>query len=78
MDSQQEAQAKARVQEAFGNIDANGDGFLTKDEILNCLKQANAYQQGKSEAEVQELIDTLDSNSDGKISTEEFMSAFFG
>ena len=53
-----------RMTEAFFFVDANKDGFLTKDEIQQMVKGADPKR-----------IDTADVNKDGKISMYEFHKA---
>jgi len=66
---------KKMAKEAFKVIDANGDGFLTKHEVLAALKKMNA--QGVSlipatmEA-VEKMMSEVDEDGDGQIDKEEF------
>ncbi|TPP64103.1 CaM3 [Fasciola gigantica] len=57
-----------QLEKAFRNIDKNGDGFLTQDEISECLEMFG-FKKNQSEY----FMTLYDTNNDGKISLDEFI-----
>ncbi|CAI0629344.1 unnamed protein product [Linum tenue] len=53
----------------FATFDKNGDGFITKQELKESLKNIRI---SVTEAEVEEMVAKVDSNGDGLIDFEEF------
>ena len=82
-----EAQALPPIAERFEQLDGDGDGKLTPDEMRSSMQDRmqaiDADQDGyidRAEAEaglprVARFFDRLDANSDGKLSTEEMQQA---
>lgn len=82
-----EAQALPPIAQRFDQLDADGDGKLTTEEMRGSLQDrlqaVDTDQDGyidRSEAEaglprVARFFDRLDANSDGKLSTEEMQQA---
>ena len=58
---------------AFAIIDADGNGFITADELLQHLLAA-----GQEPETIAELFQTIDTSKDGKISLEEWTAAMDG
>ena len=66
---------KGVIQAEFKELDKDGSGFLSRDEIKNALKRLYENIDLKlSDQDIQHLLDQADKNKDGKISIEEFMS----
>ena len=57
---------------AFSQMDANGDGFVTKDELKTMLA---GLGESVDEAVVDEMIAIADTNGDGKVDFAEFCAA---
>jgi Ca2+-binding EF-hand superfamily protein len=57
----------------FQHIDANRDGHLSSEEILQGL---NGLGYSLTPQDVQQLVTRLDTNGDGYVDYEEFLSAF--
>ena len=66
------------VKTLFTQLDADGSGFLEKEEVKTIANQLNAkMQQGDfDEAAFNEAFTKLDKNGDGKIAQEELLSFF--
>jgi len=62
---QSRADAEAQVRERFGRMDANKDGFVTRDEIRNMTQAMIASGQART-------FDALDTDKNGSLSREEF------
>ena len=58
---------------AFGNMDADGDRMITRDELGSKLKNFLDYEL--SEAELDTMMDSMDDNSDGNIDMVEFVNS---
>lgn len=61
----------ATIRETFGRIDDNGDGILTKDEVVKGLQRIDP---DISVDEVESVFMTIDANRDGKIDYSEILS----
>ena len=62
----------AELRKAFDVMDANHDGFVTKDELKNLLK---GLGEDVTDEVVDEMISIADANGDGKVEFEEFCNA---
>jgi Ca2+-binding EF-hand superfamily protein len=72
------AEVQQHVQRMFARLDANRDGFITKDEVAAVETQAEAKWQQRSQKRGQDranAFDRIDSNHDGVISRDEFAAA---
>ena len=58
---------KRNIVKAFKIFDANGDGFITRDEVKSALTKMG---QGLSEQKFDEMMRMADRNGDGKIDYE--------
>ncbi|KAJ8768062.1 hypothetical protein K2173_021002 [Erythroxylum novogranatense] len=63
------ADKKAELRSVFDTFDQNGDGFVTKKELRESLKNIKIFM---TEEEVEEVVAKVDSNGDGLIDFEEF------
>ncbi|KAE8626226.1 hypothetical protein XENTR_v10006553 [Xenopus tropicalis] len=65
------------LREAFHKIDADGNGFISLNELNDLFKAANLPLPGYRLREIiQDFMETGDSNKDGKISFDEFTTVF--
>ena len=62
----------AKLKADFEEIDADGNGVVTKEELRLKAKEIDYYV---SEEELERTIQSMDEDNDGKISLEEFISA---
>jgi calmodulin len=62
----------AELKAAFSQMDANGDGYVTKDELKAMLA---GLGETVEEAVVNEMIAVADTNGDGKVDFNEFVAA---
>ena len=62
----------AELKAAFSQMDANGDGYVTKDELKAMLA---GLGETVDEAVVNEMIALADTNGDGKVDFNEFVAA---
>ena len=62
------------IKASFRKFDTNGDGFLTKDEIVGVLTRPSGGAP-LTEAEAEAYIARYDTNKDGKLSIDEFAAA---
>ncbi|KAF2310602.1 hypothetical protein GH714_015275 [Hevea brasiliensis] len=60
---------KGQLKSVFATFDKNGDGFITKHELRESLKNIRIFM---TEKEVEEMVAKVDSNGDGLIDYEEF------
>ena len=56
----------------FAEIDTDGDGFLTREEVIVYITKRG----GTEEQAMNETFDQLDTDKDGKVSKEELRAAF--
>ncbi|KAF6158161.1 hypothetical protein GIB67_014955 [Kingdonia uniflora] len=63
------------IKSVFATFDKNGDGFITRQELGESLKNIGLFS---SEKEVGNMIDKLDVNGDGLIDIEEFREMYGG
>ena len=71
-DDLQRMQRQAEADAMFAEIDTDGDGFLTREEVIVYI----TTKQGGTEEEANGTFDQLDTDKDGKLSKEEFRAAF--
>ncbi|XP_050216641.1 calmodulin-like protein 3 [Mercurialis annua] len=57
------------LKSVFATFDKNGDGFITRQELKDSLKNIRIFM---TEQEVEEMVKKVDSNGDGLIDFEEF------
>ena len=57
---------------AFTHMDANGDGFVTKDELKAML---SSLGEPVEDSVVNEMMNVADVNGDGKVDFNEFVAA---
>ena len=62
---------KAELEQVFNALDTSGDGYLSKDELLDGYRKY--YGDDFNEAEVEALIGMADASEDGLIGYSEFM-----
>ncbi|WCJ30012.1 EF hand calcium-binding protein family [Euphorbia peplus] len=62
---------KDELKNVFATFDKNGDGFITKQELIESLKNIRMFM---TDQEVEEMLVKFDSNGDGLIDFEEFCS----
>ncbi|KAL5539389.1 hypothetical protein UlMin_043141 [Ulmus minor] len=67
--SVQSNRKKDELRKLFSTFDKNSDGFITKQELRDSLKNIRIFM---TEKEVEETVTKLDSNGDGLIDFEEF------
>ena len=76
------AEALAKANAIFNQLDKNNDGMIVKDEIRTAIRtdpnmQLPGLEGADAEGKIDEFFAQLDSNDDNKISRAEFQ-AFFG
>lgn len=59
----------AELKQVFATFDKNSDGFITKQELKESLKNIRIFM---SDAEVEEMVKKVDANGDGLIEFDEF------
>lgn len=57
----------AELREAFDLFDVNGNGYITKDELVKAMKNVG---ENLSDGEINSMIRNADLNSDGQVSFE--------
>ena len=62
---------RSSIRRDFHKYDADGSGYITKDELKLVLKKRSKLDF--SESQLQEMLNDADLNSDGKINYEEFV-----
>ena len=65
--------SKQELQGAFKKFDADGNGFITTQELSHILTRMGRHL---SQADIEAMIKSLDSSGDGKISFDEFCKLF--
>lgn len=60
-----------KMKKVFVSLDKNGDGMLSKNEIIEGIRISNG--RNYSSTQIENLIDELDNNRDGQISYDEFL-----
>ncbi|CAN6564101.1 unnamed protein product [Malus baccata var. baccata] len=63
------ADQAAELKQVFATFDKNSDGFITKQELKESLKNIRIFM---SDAEVEEMVKKVDANGDGLIDFDEF------
>lgn len=58
------------LQALFKEVDINGDGYLTPDELI---KLEASFNVTISQSEAEEIINRYDSNGDGRMDQDEFI-----
>lgn len=66
-------QKKDELKRVFATFDKNGDGFITKQELRESLKNIGMVM---TEKDVEEMVEKLDSNGDGLLDLDEFCELF--
>lgn len=61
---------KFSVHDAFTTVDADKNGYITREEFKKLLNESKVYVTDK---ELQSLVDRYDKNADGRVSYSEFM-----
>jgi len=61
------------LQKAFKEFDANGDGFISREELRYAMTRLG---ESLSDKELDEMVDAADVNKDGKINYAEFASMY--
>lgn len=61
------------IVDSFKKFDANGDGFISRDELKRVLNAISTVEEEFNDASVDALLLASDTNRDGKISYEEFV-----
>ncbi|KAK4772323.1 hypothetical protein SAY86_014098 [Trapa natans] len=61
------------VRDAFEVFDANGDGFIDKEELQRVLRGLGLTEEGQETADCGRMIDAFDENGDGRIDFREFV-----
>lgn len=61
--------SKEQIQALFTKFDKNGDGFISREELAECLKEANIKHTPEM---LNRFFEAADTNKDGKISLVEF------
>ncbi|XP_005112938.1 calmodulin-like protein 5 [Aplysia californica] len=62
---------EADLRSSFKEIDADGTGYITIDELKKEFEEQN-----KDCSEVEKILDIVDTNDDGKVNFEEFLAAW--
>ena len=65
------------LSKAFRELDKNGDGFLSKDEIVEQCIQLTSEEEFIAETYLKKFMDKYDLNEDGKIDYGEFVHWVF-
>ena len=58
------------IRAAFEQLDADGNGYITRDEIMNAMKPNHVL----TEEEIDHIVDEVDVNGDGNIDYPEFLA----
>ena len=61
------AENHAELKQAFDSFDANGNGYITKDELIQAMKNVG---ENLSDQEIKSMIKNADLNNDGQVSFE--------
>ncbi|KAK3040003.1 hypothetical protein RJ639_027193 [Escallonia herrerae] len=65
----------AELKSVFATFDKNGDGYITKQELKESLRNIGA---ATTEQEVEDMVERVDANGDGLIDFDEFSELFEG
>ncbi|TYQ31111.1 EF-hand domain-containing protein [Pseudanabaena sp. UWO310] len=70
-----ESADKGAIMAEFKELDKDGSGYLSRDELKDALKRLYENIDLKlTDANIQALLNQADKNKDGKIQIEEFMT----
>merc|ERR1719263_418339 len=64
-------QAESSIGQAFHQLDLDGDGVVTHDELLGAMAELHVSKRPDAAA-FQEMLDDIDIDQDGKISVADF------
>ena len=64
-----------QLDEGFGRVDVNNDGFLSRDEVMGAAAKAVAKAQENADAKFAEEFAKLDTDKSGQLSLAEFKAA---
>ena len=65
------------LRDAFAKFDANGDGYLSVEELVGVFTRPVGDGQPMTEADARALIEKNDKNGDGKLDLDEFAAAMW-
>ena len=73
--------ALATAEEAFNKLDLNGDGDVSREEVMALAEQGSGLPDGanaeEKETKIREFFESFDANGDGRIQKSEWLE-FFG
>jgi hypothetical protein len=65
----------SELRDAFAKFDANGDGYLSVEELVGVFTRPVGDGQPMTEADARAFIEKNDKNGDGKLDLDEFAAA---